>query len=203
MATQETLRGFDPLAKKSFCVHANSRTSQQTLLAPQPALSHASDKSSLGGSCLGSFSTSPTTGCARPTSLPTKARAQEAVNSCFAAKQLQGSRLTCSVVGTPSLVAGDVVMLHCPAKTVAGRWLLQEVKHGCQEGSYTCELTLHRNASEPPQQAARAGAAATTRARVNRKRPQPKPAERLYRFDGDDGKLVRETQSQADARIKE
>ena len=212
VATQETLCGFDPLTKKSFCVNANSRTSRQTLLAPQPALCPTT--SSLGRNPLkgnplvgnpfggGGFGASSTTGCARPTSLPTQKRAQEAVNSCFAAKQLQGCRLTCTVVGTPSLVAGDVVMLHCPANSMAGRWLLQEVKHSCQEGSYTCELTLHRNASEPPQHAKRGTAASTTRARVNRKRPQRKPAERLYRFGGDEGKLYKETQSQADARVQ-
>ena len=205
-ATQETLKGFDPLAKKSFCVHANSQTSQQTLLASQPTLANRLGQ---GGEALtnpiktllGGFGASTMTGRARPTSFTNKARAQECANSCFATKQLHSTQLTCTVLGSPFLMPGEVLMWHCPAKSVAGRWLVQHVRHSCQSGGYTCELQLQRNACESTQVTTlQARTAGSTRAPINRKHLQTKPNERLYRFGGKEGKLYRESQAQADVR---
>ncbi|MEM7496000.1 MAG: hypothetical protein AAF471_07760, partial [Myxococcota bacterium] len=174
-ATQETARGFDPLAKKAFVVTADSRTCRQTLLAGRPALLHDTDKTATP---RGGFGVAAETGRATPTAKTNKALAQAQVDSRFAKKQLEADTLTCTVLGDASLVPGEVLLLQCDAATVAGRWFVRETRHLGQGGAYTTELALVRNAAEPPKKLAR-GAAATPasvpkRAPVNRKPVAPK-----------------------------
>ncbi len=173
-ALQETVRGFDPLAKKAFVVTADSRTSQQTLLAGQPALLHDANKTA---SPRRGFGVAVETGRALPTAKTSKALAQNEAHSRFASKQLQADTLSCTVLGDASLVPGEVLMLECGAVTVAGRWFVQQIRHLGQGGGYTSELSLIRNAKEPPKKIALKAAVKPVpkRAPVNRKPVALKP----------------------------
>lgn len=189
-ATQETTRGFDPLAKKAFVVSGDSSTCEQTLLAGQPALPH--DAGSIASPRRG-FGAAAETGRALPTAKTTKTLAQAQVDSRFAAKQLTTDTLTCTVLGDAALMPGEVLLLDCPAAAVAGRWFVRETRHLGQGGAYTTELTLVRNAAEPPNKVPAKAAVKPVpkRAPVNRKPLAPK-AKTIKVWVAREGDLVQE-----------
>lgn len=187
-AIEETVKGFDLMEKKPIKEKANNDTSKQTSLGK--GTYYFDETAGTRKFRPKSASAEEETGRAVPTQKQKPQEAGAQAGSSFDKKNAKAFKLTWVIEGDPLLRAKRIVFVDVPAKTIAGRWYIEEVVHRSDMGGYKTTIKMIRNALG----FAVGTVDATPQGGKNKKKPDDKAKNSVtYVFDKNKGTRVPKT----------
>lgn len=143
--TEETVKGFDVLEKKSVKGKGNNETSDQTSLGKGTAVFDGA----VGGFVLKppGVNKSGETGRGKPTAKQKQDQADDQAKGKFDKENSKAFTLKWTIMGDADISAKKVAQVETDSSEVSGLWYLEKVTHKCVGGAYDTVLDMIRNAS--------------------------------------------------------